>query len=255
MFGASNYYGDLSNEIVMPSQTHPSGSIIGRYNLNERWSIKGMVAYGRISGADSLGSSEFRKVRNLSFYSDIYEFSVHMEWNMKRNVMKYNGKHPFIPYFFFGLGVFNFNPKVDFAGNTYELQPLGTEGQGTTEYNDRRKYSLTQICIPLGIGIKKKINSRFSIGIEVGPRFTFTNYLDDVGSKYADTRVVGHTYGPVAKALSNRTGEKNPPEYIIRAREGDVRSFKNLPLPDLYFIGGISVTYIFRNHGIKCPKF
>jgi hypothetical protein len=254
LLGASNYYGDLSNESIMPSQTHPSGAIIGRYNINERWSVKGYLGYGRISGADSLGSSDYRKVRNLSFYSDIYEVSLQFEWNMIRNISRFNGGHPMVPFLFGGIGVFNFNPSVDFRGRTWELQPLGTEGQGSTQYNDRRKYYLTQLCIPAGIGFKKKVSSRFTVGLEVGARITFTGYLDDVSGTYADARVVGATHGEIAQALSNRTGERNPAGFNT-AREGDPRGFKYFPIPDMYFMGGISLSYVFKNPGLKCPRF
>jgi hypothetical protein len=49
--------------------------------------------------------------------------------------------HHFItPFLFGGIAVFKFNPTTEAAdGNTYELQPLGTEGQGTTEYPDMKK--------------------------------------------------------------------------------------------------------------------
>lgn len=250
--GASNYYGDLSNNTVMPSQTHPSAGIIGRYNLNDRWAVKGYFGYGRVSGADSLGSSDYRKARNLSFYSDIYEFSAQLELNLVKNVP---GKNKLIPYIFTGIGVFNFNPKTTYHDTVYELQPLGTEGQGTTLYNDREKYALTTVCIPLGMGFKKKVGSHISVGLELGVRFTFTNYLDDVSGTYADARIVGGSNGAIAQKLSDRSGEKNPPEYTNVFKENDPRGYKSFKFTDMYFMGGLTFTYVFRNQGIKCPRF
>ena len=252
LLGASNYYGDLSNNTIMASQTHPSAAILGRYNLNGRWAIKGYFGYGRISGADSLGTSDYRKARNLSFYSDIYEFSAQIELNLVKNT---SGTNKFIPYFFGGIGVFNFNPKTTFQGTTFELQPLGTEGQGTTLYNDRDKYALTTICIPIGIGVKKKVGKHISVGIEVGVRFTTTNYLDDVSGTYADARAVGASNGAIAYALSDRSGEKTTKDVGNLFKEGDLRGYKSFQFTDMYFMGGLSFTYVFRNQGMKCPKF
>jgi hypothetical protein len=252
MLGASNYYGDLSSNTVMLSQTHPSVGLFGRYNINERWAVKGYLGYGRISGVDSLGTSDYRKARNLSFYSDIYEFSGQIELNLVKNVQ---GKHKLIPYIFTGIGVFNFNPKTTLHDTVYELQPLGTEGQGTTLYNDRQKYSLTTVCIPLGMGFRKKIGDHFSFGIELGVRFTFTNYLDDVAGTYADARIVGGSNGAVAQRLSDRSGEKNPPEYTNIFKEGDSRGYKSFDFTDMYFMGGLTFTYVFRNPGMRCPRF
>jgi Domain of unknown function (DUF6089) len=259
MLGGSNYYGDLSNNSVMLSQTHPSASIIGRYNINDKWAVKGNLGYGRISGDDALGSSAFRKARNLSFYSDIYEFSAQVEFNLLKNT---RGKNKLIPYVFTGIGVFNFNPKAKLGSTYYELQPLGTEGQGTTLYNDRQKYALTTLCIPLGFGLKQKVSERFTIGFEVGVRFTFTNYLDDVSSTYADPRVIRAAYGTIAAQLSDRSGEKTADGSNVFA-EGDPRGFKSLNIlgikinnfSDMYFMSGLSVSYVLKNKGQGCPKF
>ena len=259
MLGASNYYGDLSNNSVMLSQTHPSASVIGRYNINDRWALKGYLGYGRISGADSLGSSAYRKARNLSFYSDLFEFSAQVEFNLIKNT---RGKNKTVPYIFTGIGVFNFNPKAKLGNTYYELQPLGTEGQGTTLYNDRQKYALTTLCIPFGFGLKQKVSERFNVGIDIGVRFTFTNYLDDVSSTFADTRVIRAAYGTTAAQLSDRSIEKTADGSTI-FREGDPRGYKSFNLlgiklnnfSDMYFMGGFSVTYVIKNKGQGCPKF
>lgn len=252
--GGSNFIGDVSEQKLNLSQTHPSFGIIGRFNASPKVALKGYFGYGRLSGADSLASSSDTKNRNLNFYTDIFEFSAHVEYNLVRNSsVGFSNSRPWIPYLFAGIGIFKFNPQTKFQGNVYELQPLGTEGQGTTQYNDRKKYALTEICIPLGIGIKKKLSNRVSIGLEVGVRFTTTNYIDDVGGKYANPLTVARSNGDIAAALSNRTGEVNPDKIAV---EGDDRTTKPAVIKnDMYIIGGISIAYIFRNQGITCPRF
>ena len=59
-----------------------------------------------------------------------------------------------------------------------DLQPLGTEGEGF--YKGEKKYNLTQLAIPIGGGFKYAISNNVRIGIEVGFRKLFTDYLDDV---------------------------------------------------------------------------
>ncbi|MFI5220720.1 MAG: DUF6089 family protein [Bacteroidia bacterium] len=251
MAGASNYAGDLSNKTIMLSQTHLSGGVMGRYHINEDWAIKAFLGYGRISGADSLASSPYRLARNLNFFSDIYEFSVHMELNLVKNPP---GHRRLVPYIFAGIGVFNFNPKTKYHDTIYELQPLGTEGQGTTTYNDRTKYALTTVCIPFGFGLKKQVGEHIAVGVEAGVRFTFTNYLDDVSGTYADAQIVRAANGIIASKLSDRSGEKSPDGVNI-FRDGDHRGYKSFAFTDMYFMGGFSVTYVFRNAVVKCPKF
>jgi hypothetical protein len=252
--GASNYMGDLSNDGVVLSTTAPSGSIIARYNLSEKWALKGFFGYGRVSGTDQNSSYSVQKSRNLSFYTDIYEASLQLEFNLVRNSYRYTATKKMIPYLFAGIGLFNFNPKTELNGTKVELQPLGTEGQGTTTYNDRVKYALTQACIPLGIGFKKRISKRLTIGMEFGARYTFTNYLDDVGGVYADANVVGRSNGETARLLSDRSWELTPDGKNL-FDDGDARSMKKININDIYFMGGITFTYIFPNAGIRCPRF
>lgn len=253
--GVSNYIGDVSEQKMRMDQFHPSGAVMGRYNISPKVTLKGMIAYGRVSGADSLASDAKNKIRNTNFYSDIYEFSAQIEYNLVRYNMGNRGGRPFVPYIYGGLGIFHYNPITNFQGKEYELQPLGTEGQGTTQYNDLKKYDLTTVCLPFGVGIKKKVSRSIVVGVEAGLRLTFTNYLDDVGGKYANTNVVGRAYGPVAEQLANRTGEvaSSYPEIGL-AKEGSLRTTRAfLFSSDMYFLAGISVSYIFQNTGQACP--
>jgi hypothetical protein len=171
-----------------------------------------------------------------------------------KNDLKNLGNRPFIPYVFAGIGVFNFNPKSDSVGKVYELQPLATEGQGSTTYNERKKYNLTEIMVPFGIGFRTRISNTFLIGFETGVRFTNTNYLDDVGGKYADATVVGAAYGAKAQALSDRSIERtgNGQSHFL---EGDPRSDRKIFTKDLYFMAGITISYVFRGKGMECPNF
>lgn len=252
MLGASNYIGDLNGQTFLLSQTHPSGAILGRYNINERWAVKGFVGYGRISGADSLSSKAADKLRNLSFQSDIFEVSVHFELNLIRNKTGYNSNKKVIPYLFAGVGLFNFNPKAKLNGNWYELQPLGTEGQNTTEYNDRTKYALTQFSIPFGVGLKKRLGRHFTFGIEAGLRYTFTNYVDDIGSTYANNNVVRRGSGEIAALLADRSASKSGTGFPVFV-EGNPRSRKSMT--DMYILSGLTLTYRFLPKGQRCPTF
>ncbi len=254
--GVSNYIGDVSEQKMRFDQFHPSAAVMGRYNVSQRLTFKGMIAYGKVSGADSLASKAKNKIRNTNFHSDIYEFSVHAEYNLIPNKLSGRGGKPFVPYIFGGIGIFHFNPKTEFQGNIFELQPLGTEGQGTTQYNNLKKYDLTTICIPMGIGLKKRVSQNFVVGVEAGVRFTFTKYLDDIGGKYANANVVARAYGPTAGSLANRTDEVSS-DYpsIPVAVEGNLRTTPGIIFgTDMYFLAGFSISYIFQNTGMLCPR-
>ncbi len=257
LLGTSHYLGDLSDEKINFKNTYFAASLFGRYNFSNKIAIKGMASYGHISGDDKQSSKEISKIRNLNFYSDIYEFSVHLEYNLLKNDLKNLKNRPFIPYVFGGIGVFNFNPKTDYIDSlgqkrTVELQPLATEGQGSTAYNDRKKYNLTEIMIPLGIGFRARISDAFCIGFETGVRYTTTNYLDDVGGYYAENNIVKANTGAVAGMVADRSNEIIPGLYH---KEDELRSDKKTFQNDIYFITGITLTYMIRSKGQACPNF
>src|SRR5690606_3722723 len=95
---------------------------------------------------------------------------------------------------------------TEFNGNEIALQPLGTEGQGTS-LSTKKNYSLNQFTVPLGIGIKLNIKDGLAISLEYGIRKTFTDYLDDVSGYYVDTDILARENGTIAASLSNRSLE------------------------------------------------
>lgn len=141
------------------------------------------------NGVDEL----WRKQRNLDFKSDMFEaygaVEVYPMMFLKRHDEEYRPR--IRPYGFAGLGMFRFNPKgslQDANGNVtwHELHPLRTEGQGMAEYPDKKPYSLTQLNLPMGMGVKYFFNERINVGLELLYRKTFTDYIDDVSTTYID---------------------------------------------------------------------
>jgi len=179
--------------------TRPLFHIGLRYKLEEAVSTKLSFSYGLLSGDDALSKSYGRWTRNLSFRSPVYEISDQMEFSFlkekigSRYAISRGGIRNLInAYVFLGVGAFYFNPQSQYNGKWYDLQPLGTEGQGLT-YTDSKtgqevtnppKYSRVAVCFPLGIGVKYSIGHELSIGLEIGLRYTTTDYIDDVGGSY-----------------------------------------------------------------------
>jgi hypothetical protein len=260
--GGSNYMGEFTDG-YMPlwNKTKFAGGLICRYNYGPYLTFKGTAIYGKIEGSDkNFASDAYRGRRNLSFKSDIVEFSVQAEWNI-RGYEQTKASYGWSPYLFAGVSVFRFNPKAQFNYQSYmmdaslqaqdgdwiELQPLGTEGQETTKFNDKRRYSLTQLSVPVGLGAKWQLDDYWAFGFEFGVRKTFTDYLDDVSSIYVDNIIVGGASGPMAVALKDRSMEVGQTPF----ENGDLRG--NSATKDWYVIGGLTLTY--RIHGGRQPCF
>jgi hypothetical protein len=132
----------------------------------------------------------WRKQRNLDFKTTILEGYIAVEVFPTMLFNRQSEYEPRLrPYGLAGIGIFHFNPKgslTDAAGNKswYYLHPLRLEGQGMPEYAYSKPYKLTQMNIPLGAGIKYFLSDRINASMEVLYRKTFTDYIDDVSTKY-----------------------------------------------------------------------
>src|SRR5687767_4547799 len=197
--GASNFLGDLGKREpvgrtyyadLQASLFRPAVSVFFRNSFNGFFALKGNLTYGVWSGDDGRAHTEkfmddawFRNYRNLHFKSNVFELSFTGEVNFMRYIPG-SGSKWISPYFLTGIAFTYFNPKAEYNGEWVALQPLGTEGQGMPQYPDRHKYSLFQPAIPIGVGVKVNITRFLTAGLELGHRFTFTDYLDDVSLTY-----------------------------------------------------------------------
>ena len=207
VIGGMNYIGDLNNESAL-TMPRLAGGVGIRYRIDKRWALRMQASYGSIEQ-----EKDYNKLRNLSFRSSILELSVLGEFNFAPFGAGATEKL-WTPYLFGGIGVFYFNPMASYTvGNGRvewaELQPLCTEGQSSIAYPDRRQYSLTQICMPFGVGIKWHLNKSFSLTAEYGFRKTWTDYLDDVSKTYVGKELLQGNSGDGALAaqLADRSGE------------------------------------------------
>jgi hypothetical protein len=124
-------------------------------------------------------------------------------------------------------------------GNKFDLQPLSTEGQGLSQYPERKPYKLTQFGIPLGIGIKFAVNQNISLGWEISMRKTFTDYLDDVSTTYVDELLLLAERGQTSVDLAYRGDEVKDGDLAYPA-DGTKRGSNKFK--DWYYFSGITAT-------------
>ncbi len=276
---AMNYSGDIPTGVML---TGPGISAFIARKLGPKTHLQLSAAWGRIQGDDGITEpSTGTYARNFHFRNDIKELALNAQWDLANSYGKYFRRKGFTPYLYGGIAVFHHNPQAkipESLGDSWvSLQPLGTEGQGRPGY--AQPYSKMQFAIPLGIGLKFKLDERWDMGVETGIRFTFFDYLDDVSGQYPDMSDLG---SPLTVALSNRSLEVSNARTseardfeAITARFGapesylgfDGQVYSNVPSfrrggstrgnprsSDMYFISGIRMSYII-NVGLKCPQF
>jgi len=233
--GGSYYIGDL-NKYKHFQNTHLSGGLLYRYHVNSRLELRGGIRYGKVEGHDSNASTDIQQQRNISFNSDIFEVSAGLEFNYLNYKMG-NDKFFFTPYLFLDIGVFKMDPKTEYNSEEIRLQPLGTEGQGSS-LSDKKPYPLTQFVIPFGLGLKLNLGKRAAISFEYGLRKTFTDYLDDVGSgNYIPVEELAKENGN----LSARLSDPSKGSSQMRGSRG------NSSTKDWYSIFGVSFTFTLGN--------
>jgi hypothetical protein len=237
--GVSYYIGDLNQKHF--NNSNLAGQILYRYNIHSRLAFRANFTYGAVEGYDSESKKDIYKDRNLSFQTEIYELASGLEityFPFEIGNKRYRGT----AYLMAELALAKINPKADFNGELVELQPLGTEGQGSSA-SDRGKYSLVQFTVPLALGFRVTLTENIGLNAEYGIRFMFSDYLDDVHSyRYADPATVLAENGPLAANLSNRSISGN--------RFGERG---NQVSRDWYTFVGIGLTFRLGRKG-NCPS-
>jgi hypothetical protein len=127
----------------------------------------------------------------------------------------------------------------------------------------RTKYSLTQAALPFGGGVKLALSENIRLRFEIGFRKTFTDYLDDVSTTYADQSMLLAKNGQRAVDLAFRADELKgtatsyPPVSSMRGNSGN---------KDWYYFSGLGLSFrlspIFdyggynpgRTNTTKCPR-
>lgn len=217
--GASNYLGEIGGQEetrrdfvfdMKLNRTQMVYGAFGRYKLTPQLAFNVGVNYGRIRANDYNSQNPARVARNLSFSNDILEVSGRLELTLLYD-NDVGGRGYYNPdfrlYGFIGAGVMKHNPKTtyygdleQFNGESVELQPLQTEGV---------EYDLWQFTLPAGIGIYFTHRKIHRFGWEIGYRTTFTDYLDDVSTTYAEQSEMATTNNDLAWELSNRTNAQS----------------------------------------------
>ena len=95
----------------------------------------------------------------------------------------------------------HFNPQNLLDDTWYDLQPLGTEGQGTSVGGE--PYKLDVMSVPHGVGFKFALTDKLDLGVEWGLRRTYTDHLDDVSGTYVDNTFLATETGPLTAALAD----------------------------------------------------
>jgi hypothetical protein len=213
--GVAAYSGDLVRRLDQ-GNVGVQGTLFGRRNFDNVWSLRGGLSFARLSAADSITQIDLPTIsRDAYFQGSLFELSAVMEYHFidflhPHSVYKYS------PYGFFGLGYSFFT------------------GSGQSYFADQEagSYTLGTPVIPFGIGIKYKLSSKWMLAAELGFRATFTDLLDKIDGNL-----------PLNPVLNDPLANGQP----VRISRG------NYSDRDWYYFLGLTVSYSFNT--IRCYTY
>ncbi len=209
--GVTSFYGDIGGfsgtntamgfKDIQLEYSRPSIVLGLRYKLDSDMALKFNMVYGFVT-ANDVGSRN--DARNYAFSSTIFEPSLQFEYYLlsegrglassalfnKRGMV--NNYSRFYIYVFGGLGGVFFNPKPQ---EDFE-----------TVFEDN--FTKFGAVIPVGLGLKLSIDANWSLGLELGRRFTTTDFIDGYTSKFSDhkdTYYIG-VFNVIYKIRNDRQG-------------------------------------------------
>lgn len=245
--GASHYFGDLNTRAHL-NRPKVAATIFFRKNFSNYISGRIGASFARVGYSDIYNSdNEYMTRRNLSFNSNVWELALQGDFNFFRFMPGEPGFN-FTPYITFGVGAFSYDPFAYLGKEKIYLRPIGTEGQGSPLYPERKQYSTMAISVPFGAGIKYSLNERFNVAIEVLHRYTNTDYLDDVSKTYVRPETfplnADNSFSQ-AYLLSDRSYEVGEPIGIAGRQRGNSKQ------KDQFITAMIHFTFNIQSY--KCP--
>ncbi len=149
--GTSYYLGDINPSRHFYSVSPSLGALI-KYNLDNHYSVRTSINFGRLYASDRDFDNYFQQHRGASFESDFMDLTLLMEFN-------------FLP---FETTIFKkgFSPFI--AGG---LSYIFISGSGVSD---------SYLSIPFGGGLKYGISKKVTIGAEWLLKKTFSDKIDGV---------------------------------------------------------------------------
>lgn len=157
--GLTGYLGDFNGNISNDQQ--PSATLLLRRVLNPSMDLRLAGTFGKLNGNAKDVKTVYPELteKRYAFSKSLVDVGVAYEYNLwpYGTGNDYRGAKPFTPYVMVGLGA------------TY----ASGNGQNTFTAN-----------IPLGAGLKYKLNERLNIGLEWAVHFSLSDQLDGAKDPY-----------------------------------------------------------------------
>jgi hypothetical protein len=181
-----------------------------KYKLMRDFNIRFNMVYGKLFASDSRGSNE---ARGFEAKTTIFEPTLMGEYyfiksdlgdsylfNQGRSSRGGNLMSALEFYVFAGIGGVSYNAKVNDQLAAQNLQHSGFAP-----------------VIPAGLGVNLLFQPEFNVGVEIGGRYAFTDYLDGYTSQYSSSNDV-YYFLNVTFTYKIKTNIKGIPLFLNKRR-------------------------------------
>lgn len=158
--GMVSYEGDFNGNVLKNMQ--PMFSALWRYNFDPYKDLRFSATYGKLKGSSKDVDTYYPDyaTEEYSFNRNLLDVSLVFEYN-------------FWPY---GTG-------RDYRG-AKRLTPYIYGGIGATSASGGGSKSVFAANVPIGLGVKYKLNERMNLGLDWGIHFSLSDELDGVKDPY-----------------------------------------------------------------------
>lgn len=195
----------LGFKTIMLGTTRPSFSFGARYKINGDMALKLNMTYGYLFARDAggldwreytLGLTIFEPSVQFEYYllTEGRTFSTAALFNRRGMLNNYNKLYAYV---FGGLGGSIFSPR---------------DYEGLDEHAYFTEFQKFALVLPVGIGIKYSIDSQWSLGIEYGRRFTFTDKIDALDTNFSKRSDI-YDFTTISAIYKVRTDRRGRPIF------------------------------------------
>lgn len=204
--GAYVYQGDLTPSSLGSYKTlRPGINLFGSRIISRSFAVRANLAFSGLRGDDAAyDHPEYRQHRNFNFSTPLVEVTALVVWNpLKRN---YDDKG-FSPYLFAGGGASFLSITKDWSNYDANYFGDGTYIPSRVVIDEAHGTPNIIPVVPVGLGLRYNLSSRWAVTAEGTYRVMFTDYLDGF-SQSADPGQNDH-YHSLSVSAIYRIGKKN----------------------------------------------
>lgn len=218
--GTSQFFGDIGGytktenilglKDISFKQTRFNINVALRYRILDNVGVKLSFTYGMFHATDERGSNEGRALdARTSFFEPALIGEYYFIKSKKENSFLFSrGRKTPVKSIMSSLDIYAFTGIGGLSYNVKGNDKLDTYGYKTSGFT---------AVIPVGVGVNMLVMPDYNFGLEIGGRYTFSDYLDGYTSQHSSSNDVYYLFS-FTFTYKIRTGRNGLPAFLNKSR-------------------------------------